>query len=247
MCEDIDALRDEVTRIAAELPPAILENYNADFDITYSHESTAIEGNTLSLAETKLLLEDGVSVGGKKLREIYEVVNHGRAFARVRQLVRDGRPLDETTLKDLHALLMENIMPGGAYRAHGVRIVGASHRPPDAYELREQMAFYFADMPANRERMHAVTFAAWTHAELVRIHPFADGNGRASRMAMNYQLMAGGFLPISIKAENQAAYYQALDRYAVERDLAPFERQVYEHEKAALLDFVESYGRPYEE
>lgn len=152
MYEDIDALRDEVERIAAELPPAILENYNADFDITYSHESTAIEGNTLSLAETKLLLEDGVSVGGKKLREIYEVVNHGRAFARVRQLVHDGRPLDETTLKDLHALLMENIMAGGAYRAHGVRIVGASHRPPDAYELREKMAFYFADMPANRER-----------------------------------------------------------------------------------------------
>ena len=108
--------------------------------------------------------------------------------------------------------------------------------------MLQQIRFFFADMPTNREKMHPVEFAAWTHAEFVRIHPFADGNGRTSRMIMNYQLMAGGFLPISIKAANQAPYYTALDQYATERDLVPFLTQVYDHEKAALLDFIASYG-----
>lgn len=238
----LDRLKADMSRIASTLPPDVLDNYNRDFDVTYAHDSTQIEGNTLSLVETKVLLEDGISIGGKKLREVYEVTNHDRAFTYVRQLIRDGRPLDEELVKDIHEILMQNILQGGIYRSHAVRIIGASHRPPEPYDMLQQIKFFFADMPINRKNMHPVEFAAWTHAEFVRIHPFADGNGRTSRMIMNYQLMAGGFLPISIKAENQAPYYTALDQYATERDLAPFLTQVYDHEKAALLDFIASYG-----
>lgn len=238
----LDRLKADTSRIASTLPPDVLDNYNRDFDITYAHDSTQIEGNTLSLVETKVLLDDGISIGGKKLREVYEVTNHDRAFTYVRQLIREGRPLDEELVKDIHEILMQNIMQGGIYRSHAVRIIGASHRPPEPYDMLQQIKFFFADMPTNRETMHPVELAAWTHAEFVRIHPFADGNGRTSRMIMNYQLMSGGFLPISIKAENQAPYYTALDQYATERNLMPFLTQVYDHEKAALLDFIASYG-----
>ena len=216
----LDRLRADMSRIASTLPPDVLDNYNRDFDVTYAHDSTQIEGNTLSLVETK----------------------HDRAFTYVRQLIREGRPLDEELVKDIHEILMQNIMQGGIYRSHAVRIIGASHRPPEPYDMLQQIKFFFADMPTNRDRMHPVEFAAWTHAEFVRIHPFADGNGRTSRMIMNYQLMAGGFLPVSIKAENQAPYYTALDQYATERNLVPFLTQVYDHEKTALLDFIASYG-----
>ncbi len=239
---ELDRLRADMTRIARTLPADVLDNYNRDFDITYAHDSTQIEGNTLSLVETKILLDDGISIGGKKLREVYEITNHDRAFTYVRQLIKQGRPLDEELTKDIHEILMQNIIQGGIYRAHAVRIIGASHRPPEPYEMLEQIRFFFGDMPNNKEKMHPVELAAWTHAEFVRIHPFPDGNGRTSRMIMNYQLMQGGFLPISIKAENQAPYYTALDQYAVSKDLGPFLTQVYDHEKAALLDFIASYG-----
>lgn len=240
--KELDRLKADMTRIARTLPADVLDNYNRDFDITYAHDSTQIEGNTLSLVETKILLDDGISIGGKKLREVYEITNHDRAFTYVRQLIKQGRPLDEELTKDIHEILMQNIIQGGIYRAHAVRIIGASHRPPGPYEMLEQIRFFFDDMPNNKEKMHPVELAAWTHAEFVRIHPFPDGNGRTSRMIMNYQLMQGGFLPISIKAENQAPYYTALDQYAVSKDLGPFLTQVYDHEKAALLDFIASYG-----
>lgn len=134
--DELDALKTRVLAAAVLLPPSILENYNRDFDITYAHESTAIEGNTLTLRETKLLLEDQISVGGKKLRELYEITNHDRAFSYARRLIKENQPFTETLFKDLHQILMEHILPGGAYRAHNVRIIGATHRPPDPYELR---------------------------------------------------------------------------------------------------------------
>ena len=108
----LDRLKADMSRIASTLPPDVLDNYNRDFDVTYAHDSTQIEGNTLSLVETKVLLEDGISIGGKKLREVYEVTNHDRAFTYVRQLIREGRPLDEELVKDIHEILMQNIMQG---------------------------------------------------------------------------------------------------------------------------------------
>ncbi|MCQ5090229.1 hypothetical protein NE475_18490, partial [Ruthenibacterium lactatiformans] len=94
-----------------------LRSFEQDFLIEYTHNSTAIEGNTLTLLQTKVVLEDGISVGGKTLREIYEVVNHGKAFAYVQKCISESRPLNENIVKDVHALLMENILDGGIYRS----------------------------------------------------------------------------------------------------------------------------------
>jgi len=206
-----------------ELLPAVsVESYRQAFDIEYTHNSTAIEGNTLSLIEAKVVLEDGISIGGKSLREIYEVVNHNKAFQYVRQCIRAQRLLDEKTVKDIHELLMDNIMPGGIYRNVDVYISGAKHTPPIPNEMYRQVKNFYADLTWKGFEYNPIELAAWTHAEFVKIHPFTDGNGRTSRLIMNYQLMANGFLPVSIAKENRLTYFDALESYAVDENLHPF-------------------------
>ncbi len=183
-----------------------IESYNNAFEIEFTHNSTAIEGNTLTIMETKVVLEDGISVGGKALREIYEVVNHKKAFCYVKQCIDEGLPLSEKIVKDIDALVTENIIVGGIYRNEEVVISGASHIPPARNEMYIQIKNFFADLMYKKD-LNPIELAAWTHAEFVRIHPFQDGNGRTSRLIMNYQLMSYGFLPISIAKENRLDYY----------------------------------------
>ena len=204
------------------IPEAVMQNYEAAFRVEYTHNSTAIEGNTLSLMETKLLLEDAISPGGKHLREIYEVVNHNKAFGYASRCVAEDKTLDKHIVKDIHAILMENIMQGGIYRNVNVYITGARHTPPSPDEAYRQMECFYADMDGNKDKMHPIEYAAWTHAEFVKIHPFADGNGRTSRLIMNYQLTAAGYLPVSIPVERRLEYFTALETYACAGDLSPF-------------------------
>lgn len=199
-----------------------LSSYEKDFELTFTHNSTAIEGNTLTLMETKVVLEDGISVGGKELREIYEVVNHKKAYRYVKRCIAEGKPLSETIVKDIHAILTENIIIGGIYRNQEVRISGAGHTPPAGNEMYRQIKDFCADLDWKKKALNPIEYAAWTHAEFVRIHPFIDGNGRTSRLIMNYQLMGAEFLPVSIAKENRLDYYNALEEYAVNKNLVPF-------------------------
>lgn len=216
------------------LPEAVARNYEAAFRVDYTHNSTAIEGNTLSLLETKLLLEDAIAPGGKNLREIYEAVNHDKAFGYASRRVAEGKTLNKNIVKDLHALLMENIMTGGIYRSVNVYIVGARHTPPPPDEAYRQLEIFYAEMDANRKALPPLAYAAWTHAEFVKIHPFQDGNGRVSRLLMNYQLMAAGYLPVSIPAARRLEYFETLEAYACESDLPPFTALIGGLEEARL-------------
>lgn len=238
----LDDKRRWVAVLLGEAPAEVVARFARSFDVEYAHNSTAIEGNTLSLIQTKVILEDGLSVGGKALREIYEVANHDRAFSYVKRAVAEGRLLDEEMLKDIHALLMENIMVGGVYRNVEVRITGAGFRPPAPQEMFRQMRWFFADMPRQREKLNAIEWAAWTHAEFVRIHPFPDGNGRTARMLMNLQLLTEGFQPISIAKEERLAYYEALEAYAVRGELAPFTEMVAALEEARLDEYLAAFA-----
>lgn len=199
----------------------ILNNYELAFQIEYAHNSTAIEGNTLTLMETKLLLEDKLSVGGKNLREIYEVINHKKAFDYVGSCIAQGKVLDENIIKDIHAILMENIMIGGVYRNVDVYISGAKHIPPSPNEMYVGVKNFYAELNAKSD-LDTIELAAYTHAEFVKIHPFTDGNGRTSRLIMNYQLMANGYLPISISKESRLLYFEKLETYALTGDVNPF-------------------------
>lgn len=188
-------------------------------------------------------MEEGLSVGGKTLREIYEVTNHAKAFDYVKKRVSKGLSLDESAMKDIHALLMENILTGGVYRNVEVRISGAGFKPPAPNEMYRQVKNFFADLPY-RTDLNPIELAAWTHAEFVKIHPFVDGNGRTSRMLMNYQLMARGFLPISIAKESRLEYFEALEAYAVDGNLTPFAEMVAALEEARLDEYLAIVQEP---
>lgn len=229
--------KEQLDQIRNTLPKEALESFDRSFDIEYAHNSTAIEGNTLTLIQTKAILEDGLSVGGKTIREIYEVANHAKAFTYVKKRIAEGHPLDEAVMKDIHALLMENILIGGIYRNVEVRISGAGFRPPSPNEMYRQIKDFFADLPY-RTDSNAIELAAWTHAEFVKIHPFADGNGRTSRMLMNYQLMAQGFLPVSIAKEDRLEYFDALEAYAVSGNLIPFTDLIAALEEVRLDEYL---------
>ena len=238
--------KEQLADMREHLPKEALQSFDKSFEVEYTHNSTAIEGNTLTLIQTKAVLEDGISVGGKTLREIYEVVNHSKAFQFVKQCVAEGKPLNENIVKDIHALLMENILPGGIYRNVEVRISGAQHKPPVPSEMYRQVKEFYTTLPY-RDGTNAIELAAWTHAEFVKIHPFVDGNGRTSRMIMNYQLMAAGFLPVSIAKENRLPYFEALEAYAVGGDLKPFAEMIASLEEQRLEEYLGIMQEPAQE
>lgn len=216
------------------IPDLTLASYEQAFEIEYTHNSTAIEGNSLSLLETKLVLEDGISVGGKTLREIYEQVNHQKAFHYVKSCIAQGLVLDEAIITEIHRILMENILEGGVYRSVNVYISGAQHTPPSPREMQRQLRAFYENLPAKKRQLNLIELAAWTHAEFVKIHPFPDGNGRTSRMLMNYQLMANGFAPVSISKESRLAYYHALEAY----ETAPFADMIADLEEQQLDRYI---------
>ena len=214
-----------------------LSSYEMDFELRFTHNSTAIEGNTLTLMETKVVLEDGVSIGGKELREIYEVVNHKKAYEYVKKCIAENKPLTENIVKDLHAILTENIIVGGIYRNQEVRISGAGFTPPAGNEMYVQIKNFYEDLKYKKD-LNPIKLAAWTHAEFVRIHPFVDGNGRTSRLLMNYQLMINGYLPVSVDKEDRLDYYNALEQYAAHGNLEPFADFVADLEEKQLDEYL---------
>lgn len=215
----------------------LFDNFDKAFEVDYAHNSTAIEGNTLTLIETKVLLEDEISVGNKSLREIYEVVNHNKAFAYVKKCISENKQLDEYIVKDIHSILMENILVGGVYRNVEVRITGAKHKPPAPSEMYYQIKEFFSNINSKSD-LNPIELAAWTHAEFVKIHPFIDGNGRTSRLIMNYQLLRNEFLPVSINTEDRLEYFNLLEEYAVNGNLAPFVDFIAKLEEQQLDEYL---------
>lgn len=227
----------QYNQIKNELPEVTTNSYRRAFELEYTHNSTAIEGNTLTLLETKVVLEEGLSVGGKQLRELHEVINHHKAYQYVKKCITEGIILNENIIKDIHSILMENIMIGGVYRNVDVYISGAEHTPPSPSEMYTRIKSFYMDLN-NKIFENPIECAAWTHAEFVKIHPFVDGNGRTSRLIMNYQLMANGFLPISIKKESRLEYFNSLEAYAVKNDLCYFENMIVDLQEEQLDKYL---------
>lgn len=199
----------------------ILTNFEEAFEVEYTYNSTSIEGNTCTLIETKAILEDNISIGGKKLREIFEIVNHQKAYKYIKEKILDNKELSEEIMKDIHQIVNEKILNGGIYRNETVKIVGASHKPPVGLEMFDQIRAFYEDMERNRS-LGIIEYIAWVHAEFVRIHPFIDGNGRVSRLIMNYELIRNGFPAISVPYDKRIEYYEALDVYGAKKDIEPF-------------------------
>lgn len=224
--ENLLKKRDQYQAGIGHIPEYALQSFEQAFEVEYAHNSTAIEGNTLTLMETKLVLEDGISVGGKDLRELYEVVNHRNAYRYMKGCIEQKEPLSEKIVKDIHAILIDHIFTGGVYRNVDVYISGAQHTPPSPDAMYRQIKNFYADLSWKGQTFNAIELAAWTHAEFVRIHPFPDGNGRTSRLIMNYQLLANGFPAVSIAKENRLDYFNALEAYAVDGVLEAFSEMI---------------------
>jgi len=208
----IDSKKMQLDR-ARPLPKHTLKSLQESTLVEWTYNSNAIEGNTLTMSETRVVLE-GVTVGGKSVREHLEVINHKDAILYLEELAHADEPLTEWSIKNLHRLVLKNIDTenAGVYRHENVLISGAKHRPPEHFLIKDQMESMIARHGGEWQRLHPVERAALLHIELARIHPFIDGNGRTARLLMNFELLKFGFPPAIIKAETRPQYYDALDK-----------------------------------
>ena len=205
---------------ARPLPANTVASLREKLALEWTYHSNAIEGNTLTLRETKVVLE-GITVGGKSIREHFEAINHRDAILYVEEIIQKDEPLSDRMIKDIHALVLKGIDPeqAGRYRTENVAIAGASTTPPDFLHLAQAMKG-FAEWYAGARDMHPILRAAELHTRFVEIHPFIDGNGRTGRLLMNFELMKAGYPPAVIRKEDRLAYYDALDDACVSRDFS---------------------------
>lgn len=198
-----------------------IERLNEEFTVEYTYNSNAIEGNTLTLRETDLVLR-GLTIDQKPLKDHMEAVGHKEAFDYVRELVKENAPLTESVIKQIHSLVLADKKDDrGVYRRIPVRIMGAHHEPVQPYLIEPKMEQLLLDYAASEA--HIVTKLARFHIEFEGIHPFIDGNGRTGRLLVNLELMKAGYLPIDIKFTDRVAYYDAFDAYHVRHDLSAME------------------------
>lgn len=194
---------------------------NEEFIVEYTYNSNAIEGNTLTLRETDLVLR-GLTIDRKPLKDHMEAVGHKEAFDFVSELVKDNVPISESIIKQIHYLVLADKREDrGVYRKVPVSIMGAQHEPVQPYLIELKMEQLLYDFAASTE--HIVTKLARFHIEFEGIHPFIDGNGRTGRLLVNLELMKSGFPPIDIKFTDRIAYYNAFDEYHVKHNLSVME------------------------
>ena len=198
-----------------------VERLNEEFTIEYTYNSNAIEGNTLTLRETDMVLR-GLTIDQKPLKDHMEAIGHREAFQYVQELVTEDRPLSEQVIKDIHYLVLSDKKDDrGVYRRVPVRIMGASNEPAQPYMIRPLMEQLLEEYANSQENI--VTKMAQFHLAFESIHPFIDGNGRTGRLLVNLELMKAGYPPIDIKFTDRLAYYQAFDAYHSKRSLAEME------------------------
>lgn len=194
--------------------------------VEFLYESNRIEGNTLTLRETQLVINEGMTISGKSMREHLEAINHKEAILFIEDLVTQKMDLSEYVLKQIHGIVLYGIdrENAGVYRKLPVAIAGSKHLPPQPYLLQDLMEDYFQFYELHKDDLHPVVLAAEMHERLVSIHPFIDGNGRTSRLIMNLILLQHGF-PLAIIGgdyESRMAYYDALEKVQTENEKQSF-------------------------
>ena len=205
-------LTSKLQRLTALRPlsPESVASLAAAWDVRMVYESNSIEGNSLTLRETELVLSKGVTVSGKPLKDHLETVNLAKAWEQVKALAQPSATLTEFNLLDLHRIILTRVEDSfaGTYRTSAVRIAGSNHIPPNPIKVAELMDSLFEEIKSLADPIEK---AARLHHGISSIHPFADGNGRTARLAMNFVLLAAGCPPISIPTTPREAYYNALE------------------------------------
>lgn len=220
--ELLDELKAELDTLRP-LTSAMTAKLREYYIVEWTHHSTAIEGNTLSLRETQVVLE-GITVGGKTMREHLEIIDHRDAIDYVESFVQEEIPLTENFIRNVHHLVLKNTSPNdaGQYRRTGVIISGSEHKPPESLEvpaMMREMVEKYNTVWANK---HPVYRAALLHWYTTYIHPFIDGNGRTARLLMNFSLMQRGYPPVIFRKERRLEYLDALELASVQGNMEPF-------------------------
>jgi Fic family protein len=241
----MDALRDQIAAKKAQLDrlsaqsPHGLDNLEHVHDLELTYTSNAIEGNTLDAAETVLVIEQGITIGGKPLKDHLEAIDHHEAIAYVRDLARRTTPLTEADVRTLHSLVVKRSAPdiAGRYADQGRYVLTDAGRhgfpsPAEVPALMGDFAAWLRAAPVTPE----TAFTA--HRRLVDIHPFNDGNGRTARLLMNLVLIRGGYPPVAVRPEDRLAYIRALQQAQAGQGDATFNRLLHERLDATLTDYI---------
>lgn len=193
------------------LPPAVLRVLHEDLQVRLTFHSNAIEGNTLSLRETQLVIEQGITIGGHSLKEHLEATNHATAYAAMTALADVATPLSITAILDLHRLVTDHILDEpGQFRRGAVSIRGAQLTPPPAREVPALMETWLAWLDGEGRQYEPVTRATIAHHGFLAVHPFLDGNGRTARLLLNLMLLRAGYPPALLLQEWRLGYLEAL-------------------------------------
>lgn len=209
--KDIDFLREKLNKLRKQQSEKVAKA----FDIEYTYESNKIEGNTLTLKETALVIEKGLTISNKPLREHLEAINHQYAIDFIKKIASNKEPITERTILAIHQLILQGIdnENAGKYRAVQVLISGSLHIPPQAIFVKEKMEEIMRWYETNKRKKHPVELSAEMHERLVTIHPFIDGNGRTARLLMNLILLQNEY-PIAIlkgDTKSRLKYYDVLE------------------------------------
>lgn len=207
--------------------------------LEWIYNSNAIEGNSLTKKETKVVLE-GITIGGKTLREHLEAINHKEAIIYLDELIKSDNTLTEWNIRSIHQLVLDT-KEDSAYRKTSVIISGAKHKPSPTYKVPEEMTNLIR-MYDSWSELHPIVRAGLLHVEFVKIHPFNDGNGRTARLLMNFEIMKEGFLPIIIKKEDRLKYYELLDKAHITSDYTDFIKMISKLEENALNEYLKIFN-----
>lgn len=251
--ETLDAILTEIDRLRERLDMARLlerDSVRAALLVEYAYESNRIEGNTLTLRETDLVINKGLTVGGKSMREHLEAINHHEASLLLLDLVRRQEPFSERILKQLHALVLHGIdhENAGRYRTVSVLISGSRHVPPEPLHVAPLVESVLNDFQSWEKELHPVVLAAEIHERVATIHPFVDGNGRTARLCMNLLLLRAGYPLANIPGDTQSrlGYYDTLEACNVGGSREGFHRLIAGYvlsNAKKLLALVDESGR----
>lgn len=237
--KSVDDLQCELKKLRP-LNPTELKRLRDEFMVENTYDSNAIEGCTLTLRETALILQEGITIAEKPLKEHLEAIGHKDAFEYVVSLTEQNAPLTERVIKDIHTLvLMNDSTNRGVYRSVPVAILGAAHTPPQPYLVPVQMERLISEYEDMKRNVHIIEAASLFHLRFESIHPFIDGNGRTGRLILNFELIKAGLLPVNIKFADRRKYYDCFDDYAASGSAGMLAQLIADYEVKELGKYVE--------
>ncbi len=222
------------------LPPTVVTELKKLYDVRFTYNSNAIEGNTLTQSETALVLENGITIGGKTLREHLEVIGHKDAIDYIEQLAQQPIAIGEWEIKQIHNLIMRAIAPveAGRYRQLDVKAAGTEYVYPPHYLLNDLMSEFITWLNSTEGVQHPIQFAAEAHLRFVSIHPFRDGNGRTGRLLMNLLLLRTGYPIVVIPNQVRKAYIDAIVEGQQQNEISPLLTLLLDAAQKSLIEML---------